>query len=229
MLNENVNSLTTVQTSGSSKPALPQPMVDFLSVIEKVHAKWQASGLTSAYATPEDLSHLTETIKAKIEEKDGLKAQRRIVAKQIANVNGEINQSVIFIKDALKRDFGKSNFSSYMEKFGFIRHYNRWVLPIGLSARLYSLEKLISALAEYNPDVGKYDAAFWQEKHDELQLLGNKSRELAGLISLAVAKRRTAEQKARKIVQSLIFLVKANYFDNYKAVLRSWGILKETF
>ncbi len=230
MENLNVESLSTVQTGGSKKPSLPRAMVEYLSVVEKFSAKWHESGLPSLYAEPAVLSSLMETMTTKQAEKEELQNQRRIVAKQIRNLNKEIDQSLIFVKDALKRDFGKADYTSYMAKFGFSYSAGlRWYFPLGVSQRLHALENLISALAEYQPDVGKYDASFWQDKHDSLLGLSEQSHEYAGKISLAVTARNTARTKVRKIVQSVILLVKANYFDSYKAILRDWGIQKETF
>jgi len=68
-----------------------------------------------------------------------------------------------------------------------------------------------------------------EDKLVKYSALYAQSAESAGNMSSNAWDKGKMKKKLQKILNSLILLIKAYHPDDYKAVLRSWGILKERY
>jgi len=72
-----------------------------------------------------------------------------------------------------------------------------------------------------------YGLDYWTALADEYETLITSSKESAGNISIKASDKNILKTELRKTLNALILLIKANFPDNYAAVLRQWGFLKE--
>ena len=59
-------------------------------------------------------------------------------------------------------------------------------------------------------------------------LLGQTSG-LAGKVSKSVSQKDTAKLELRKVLEAVVYALKANFPDTFEAELRSWGFRKESY
>jgi hypothetical protein len=52
---------------------------------------------------------------------------------------------------------------------------------------------------------------------------------LAGQVSKSVSQKDTAKLELRKVLQAVVYALKANFPDTFEAELRAWGFRKESY
>jgi len=100
-------------------------------------------------------------------------------------------------------------------------------LPKGKAECLAGMRKLISGLIKYEMTDINYGLDYWTAIADEYETLTTTSKESAGNISRKASDKNILKAELRKTLNALILLIKANFPDNYAAILREWGFLKE--
>ena len=228
MENMNVN-LGTSQMVGSSKPTLPTAKADLMSVANSVKPYWEASGFVLVFATPADLQAAVDAV----QQADSLKAQaiagRRVESQKLRKLNAETDAAVstlkVFLKALYKEDYASRTYAFGLE----YSTKNGYVLPGGMNERLEAMQRLVKAIADNNLNVPGYEAGYWQDMLDKLKQSVEQSRTYAKEVTRQVIVKKEKTDFIKQVLRSLVLMVKANYPKEYKQVLRTWGILKETF
>lgn len=74
-----------------------------------------------------------------------------------------------------------------------------------------------------------YGTAYWQTRLDEYKTLLGQTSGLAGKVSKSVSQKDAAKLELRKVLQAVIYALKANFPDTFEAELRAWGFRKESY
>ena len=75
----------------------------------------------------------------------------------------------------------------------------------------------------------KFGKAYWTPIEVEYKKLVAQRRKTEGTASGEVGKKNVQEKPLRKVLKALVNLIKANYPDTYKSVLREFGFQKEGY
>ena len=86
-----------------------------------------------------------------------------------------------------------------------------------------------AGLVEHGFDGKEYGAAFWTPIQIQYASLLTQAIAMDGAVSTKVSSKNTLKDAVRKTLNSLIFVIKGNFPDTYKAELRAWGFQKEKY
>ena len=100
--------------------------------------------------------------------------------------------------------------------------------PTATSAK--ALRDLLLPAVAAAPFAGReFDTKFWQTRFDEYKTLLGQTDGLAGKVSKSVSQKDTAKLELRRVLQAVVYALKANYPDTFEAELRSWSFRKENY
>ncbi len=74
-----------------------------------------------------------------------------------------------------------------------------------------------------------YGTAFWQPRYDEYTALLGQSENLAGQVTRSVSQKDAGKKELRRVLQAVVYALKANYPNTFEAELRTWGFRKESY
>jgi hypothetical protein len=90
-------------------------------------------------------------------------------------------------------------------------------------------ELLLPAVAKAPFAQREFGSTYWQTRADEYADLLGKTDGLTGKVSKSVSQKDTAKLELRKVLQAVVYALKANFPDTFEAELRAWGFLKESY
>jgi hypothetical protein len=74
-----------------------------------------------------------------------------------------------------------------------------------------------------------YGSDFWQARYDEYDTLLEQTEGLAGKVTKSVSKKDEAKKELRRVLQAVVYALRANFPDTYAAELRAWGFRKTSY
>jgi hypothetical protein len=88
---------------------------------------------------------------------------------------------------------------------------------------------MISGLINQGFAEKQYGVAYWTDIQERFNNLLDTSVDSTGTVSENAGNKTVLRSKIKRVLNSLIHLIKANYPDTYKSVMRSWGFQKERY
>ena len=88
---------------------------------------------------------------------------------------------------------------------------------------------MISGIAAHGFATAKYGTAYWQPILDEYSTLMEQASKVDGTVSNKVSAKNELRKTIFKTHNALINVLKGNYPDTYKSVIREWGFQKEKY
>ena len=88
---------------------------------------------------------------------------------------------------------------------------------------------LLPAVAKAPFAAREFGTAYWQARFDEYKTLLGKTDGLTGKVSKSVSQKDTAKLELRRVLQAVVYALKANFPDTFEAELWSWGFRKESY
>ena len=225
----NVESLTTVQTGKASKSNLPRKEADLVSVAQRVHAKMAETGICPLWTSAETFEAKISEIDAGVQKMSELKSRLKQVSNELRILNAEIDIGLLDLKDGLTGKFGRDRAKAYATEFGMESRGGRTTLPINREKRIRSLEAIVAAIDKYGISLLKSSKEFWAEHLARLQSLSDESKSLKSAMAAEVRQKQLNIKYLRRVLRTTLLVLKGNYPDDYKRVIRNWGILKENF
>jgi hypothetical protein len=217
------------KTKKAGTPWLPKSDADVSSVGQTVRQKWIESGLVLIWITVEEFTAALNKFDSFTIARSTKGGKRTPVSERLGQLDELIDKSIEYIKDYLAEMYDHKTAPSHYGLFGIVKTYKGWKLPPDRQKRLKALAMLLSAAADMNWNDRKYNLAFWQPIYDEYKFLVDNFLGATGDVSKIIDDK--AEQKTiiLNTMQSLVYLLRANYPKNYEAILRSWGFLREMY
>jgi hypothetical protein len=140
-----------------------------------------------------------------------------------------IDDAISALKGYLVYKYEKKNAPSYYPQFGIVRQGKNFIVPRDRDRRQAALKLIVPAITEHGFDDEKYGAAFWQETSNSYTALLQQAAGVDGTVSLKVSAKNQLRKDLVKTHNALINILRGNYPDTYKAVLREWGFQKEKY
>ena len=197
--------------------------------LEKAGARLEADGERLRWITHPETRQLATDNLAAITAKRQTAAQRPGQTITLENVDAQTDTAASELRALMKKKI-KTDYQRYYPTFGFVQSGKNWVLPFDRDQRAVAIrDLLLPALLTHgmgaDPDTG---TAVWQG------ILGV----LAPALTTADAtKRGRTEQvatttpqsaKVEKALRAIIHLVKAQWPDEWEAMLRVYGFVRES-
>jgi len=223
------NGQVSVLTSGGSKATIPHREVDFISVAKNVQKYWSVSDLKLGWTNADELLVKINDLDALSSQAIDIKAGRRPVSREIEVLRNETKSHLSAVRTAVKMKLGEENYDVYLPQLGFIHSSRGYAFPKNAESIMVSLNSLIKGLSDLELSPYLYDEAYWQAMLEKFKTNIESSRKMAAEISALVSQKLELKSEIRKILNSVVLLLRANYPDSYKHVLRSWEVQKERF
>lgn len=212
------------------KRTLPSTQVDFADVARKVSNKWTSTPAitllwttSSSFAT--DVSEFSTTLTSRMV----TGSKKTQYAKAIQLLDKKIDSHLIYIKNAIIAKYKKQAGSSYFAQFGIENKNKRNELPRDQNSRLEALKLLNLAIVEHGFAANEFGSAFWESIQSEYESLLELASTNDGTVSKKVGDKNVLNQRIKKVLNSLIQVIKGNYPDTYAEELRDWGFQKEKY
>ena len=154
---------------------------------------------------------------------------RREITGKLALLDAAIDQGVAAIKGYLAYKYEKNNAQLYYAQFGMERQANNFNIPRDHDKRSDALALTLAAITVHGFDDEKYGLNFWQTTKDSYAQLLKNATTTDGAVSQKVGTKNELRKSIIKTHNALINLLRANYPDDYKNVIRSWGFQKEKY
>lgn len=209
---------------------IPDAEADLLDVAKEVNAEWIAHPqLKLTWITQEEYSEIVSKFSDILLERREVGGVRHPVTIKLENLDNEIDTNIQHIKNYLAEKFGKKTAASYYKRFGIVKIGKVYKLPIDRDERKTALELLVKSIPAFGFQDKIFGINYWTNIFSTYKQLMEEAGSIDSKVSDDVSAKNLLKEKIRKTLNSLIFLIKANYPDTYKSVLRTWGFQKEKY
>ena len=154
---------------------------------------------------------------------------RSPAANRLRELDKLIDKGLNFVKGYLAEDHEGDADEAFYDEFGLVTEGKNQRLPKARPARAKALVKLLAAVDAHGYNGRKFGKAYWTPIEVEYKALVAQRRKTEGTASGEVGKKNVQENPLRKVLKALVNLIKANYPDTYKSVLREFGYQKEGY
>ncbi|UOQ96131.1 hypothetical protein MUN81_12790 [Hymenobacter sp. 5317J-9] len=185
------------------------------------------------WKTQANFAQLATDFGAAIAEKRGAAAARTPQSQRLQELDDQFDEGLRILKKYINEDSGydKARTDARLPGFGLItRKSGGFALSADRNERLKALRELLLPAVAVAPFAKRdFGTSFWQTRFVEYQDLLSKTDGLVSKVSKSVSQKDTAKLELRKVLQALVYALKANYPDTFEAELRAWGFRKESY
>lgn len=224
----------TIPVTGNGKPVrrsnVPSADVDFGSVITKVNTAWTANTwLTLRWTTKADFTTKSTAFNATLSTRKQTGASRPQITSALKILDATIDTSLAYVKGYIVEKYKKEAAPGYYPAFGIVHKSNAYIFPKDQNTRSASLQLMITAIAANGFGTKEYGTTFWTNIKTQYDALLNSASTTDSTVSTKVGDKKVLKTDLKKVLNSLILAIKANYPDTYQNELRSWGFQKEKY
>lgn len=223
----------TTPPAGNATPSstgnVPAADADFATVVKDVATKWTATpAITLLWTTAVVFSAKATEFNTELSKRKSIGNSRPQVTARLKQLDTTIDGSLTYVKNYLFEKY-KDAATSYYPSFGIEHKTNKYIFPTDRDKRADALELMIEGINANGLNAKEFGTAFWTGIKTEYDMLMVNASTTDGKVSDKVSTKNELKKDLKKALNSLIFIIKGNYPDTYKAELRSWGFQKEKY
>ena len=185
------------------------------------------------WKTQADFAKLVADFSAGLTEKRSAATSRTPQSQRLQELDDEMDHALRILKSYINEDSGysKAKTNARLPGFGLVaRQGGILLLSTDRDERLVALRDMLLPAVAAAPFAGReFGIKFWQTRFDEYKTLLGQTDGLAGKVSKSVSQKDAAKLELRRVLQAVVYALKANYPDTFEAELRSWGFRKENY
>lgn len=218
---------------GTSKPTakrnVPAADADFGTVVTNVATKWTATpAITLLWTAPAEFSSKATLFNTELGKRNDISSSRPQITARLKQLDTTIDKALPYVKSYLLELY-KEAATSYYPSFGIEHQTNKYVIPRDRNKRSNALNLMLTAIHANGLDAKEFGTDFWTEIKSEYNALVGNATATDGTLSTKVSSKNELKKELKKALNCLIYVIKGNYPDTYKAELRSWGFQKEKY
>lgn len=164
-----------------------------------------------------------------LNERQSTGGERKEKTLKLKDLDASIDEGISAIKGYLVYKYEKNNAPSYYPQFGIERVGSIFIVPRDRNKRQDALPLILAAVTTHGFTTEKYGTAFWQATKDSYDALLKEASTVDGTVAKKVGDKNELRKTIVKTHNALINVLKANYPDTYKNVIREWGFQKEKY
>jgi hypothetical protein len=215
----------------ASKPVktttIPAADVDFGNIVRLVSTKWATSPwLTLVYITSAQFTTKATAFQTTLTTRQQSGSTRSQTTQALKMLDKSIDNALVYVKSYLLEKYKKENDKSYYAAFG-IEKGARY--PRDQNSRSAALRLTIDAIAANGFGTKEFGTAFWTGIKTQYDALLNTASTTDSAVSTKVGDKNALKTELKKVLNSIILVIKGNYPDAYQQELRNWGFQKEKY
>lgn len=209
---------------------LPLKSADLLHVAETVNTAWAANSFVALpWKSQADFSADVAAFKAALQQRNTQGSKRRQQSRQLQNLHREINKAVPFVKAYILEKFGPKAGKVHYAEFGLVRRGRNYELSRDNQKCKDALRMMTDAIHANGFDAKTYGSVFWTDIKERYDTALTAATIGAGSVSAHISEMAVLRSNLRKVLSSLLLLLRAYYPDTFKQVRREWGFQKESY
>ena len=209
---------------------LPSKQADMLTLAEAVLNKWSTTPeITLLWINLESFTKLVQEFKTKLQQRFKVGSTRKSRTQLLKKLDRDLEKAVGELKIAILSKFGKTDGRAYYSEFGIVKSRSKYEIPRDRDQRQQALISLIEGVEKHQLSINGYDLAFFQEVQNQYNELLLEAKNIDSSVSQEVSHKNELIKQVSKVLNALIYIIKGNYPDTYKAELRNWGFQKEKY
>ncbi len=213
-----------------SKPTTPRSDVNLKILAQQVVINWKKNpDITLIWTDVAQFEQVVVDFDACLFERLTIGGSKRILTKQLKVLDLTIGQHIEYLKVYLKEKYGKKAYTSYFLQFGIVKKNGLYIFPKDRDSRNPALQETLKAIVKHGFQDKTYGLQFWKDISDRYDAARIESVAITGQISDLVKTKKVLSRQIRKTMNALIHIIKGNYPENHKSVLRTWGFQKEKY
>lgn len=186
------------------------------------------------WKTQADFAKLVADFSSSLTEKRGAATARTPQSQRLQELDDQMDEGLRILKSYVNEDsdYNKAKTDARLPGFGLVKTSRGGGLRLSgdRDERLTALRDLLLPAVAKAPFAKRdYGTAFWQTRFDEYETLLSETGGLAGKVSKSVSQKDTAKLELRRVLQAVVYALKANFPDTFEAELRAWGFRKESY
>lgn len=216
-------------TKSQSKRNVPTKDHDFGQLCTTVGEKWkEMPAFTLLYITQSGFATMAANYSGDLSMRQSTGGKRPVITGELVMADKLINKGIRKIKLYLKDKYDEAA-TNYYASFGMEQKRKAYRFPDDRNKRLDALQLIIKSVETEGFDDKAFGSSFWSSMYEQYKLLLGKASVADGTVSKKVGSKKVLKEALEEVLNSLIFLIKANYPNNWKAELRNWGFQKEKY
>lgn len=216
------------------KPKAPQKTslypvkdLDFHDQGVRVSESLITKPLDMGWITNDEFAKYVEDFGNSLQKKTGTKANRKVVRTQINTLISEMKEASGFVKSYIKERVDRDNPSAYYDEFGMIKGSRTHLWPTSYDETKQALAMIIPALHKYKLNDSFHGKKYWTNMQTKFLALELDTTVKAGSISISTSAKNILRGKIHQGFKSIVKITEGQNPDNWKALLRERGFLKE--
>jgi len=209
---------------------IPRKDADVVTLGNSVGAAWTTNpAIKLLWTTVEAYKADVLAYKATLNERLSTGGERKEKTGKLSELDALVDEGVTWIKGALVFKHGKKNAPSYYPQFGIVKHGTTFIIPRDRSKRTEALKLTLAAITTQGMATEKYGTDYWQQIINSYNTLQEEAAKVDGAVSGKVSTKNELRANIVKTNNALIHVLKGNYPDTWKSVIREWGFQKEKY
>jgi len=206
---------------------IPVADVDFGNTVKLVSSKWATSSwLTLVYVTSAQFTTKATAFQTTLATRQQSGSTRSQTTQALKMLDKSIENGLTYVKSYLLEKYKKENYKSYYSAFGL---ENDGRFPKDQNSRSAALKLTIEGIAANGFGTKEFGTAFWTGIKTQYDALLTTASTTDSTVSTKVGDKNALKAELKRALNSIVFVIKGNYPDNYKQELRNWGFQKEKY
>ncbi len=229
--NENAGGGTTTMEEVINRVAsLPTKDADLLHVSEMLNQQWLSNNwLTLRYKEQTEFDKNVKALRITLERRNTLGSKRPQQTNGLDELDAQIQDAVAYVKTYINDKFGPRNGPSHYAAFG-IEHRNKsYQMPRDRERRKEALRLMVVAIHDNGFDAKPFGIDFWTDIKTRFDAALDDASLGTAAVSDSVSDLVLLRIEIRRVLQSVLLVLEANYPDNFEQVRRDWGFQKESY
>ena len=208
----------------------PRKDADVNTTGKAVVEKWKLTPvITLVWMTPAEHETNVNAFAATLTVRNSTGGSRKEITQKLKSLDTAIDNGVSAVKNYLVYKYEKNNAPSYYPQFGIERVGSIFIMPRDRNKRKAALPLMVSGITTHGFATEKYGTAYWQPIMAEYTTLMEQASGVDGTVSNKVSAKNELRKTIVKTHNALINILRGNYPDTYKSVIREWGFQKEKY
>ncbi len=220
---------TDTSSAGRTKGYIPSADMDLLTIGKGVVASWKKHPeLTLTWVTSARMEQVLEEYELTLMSRKSEGSLRPEKTQALKNLDRKIDKCLEYLKGYLKEIYADDAIAHFSQ-YGILKIGTSYKLPLDRDFRVSALDLVVDAIVRDNLQNRIYGLQFWTEIREQYRTLKNDANVLDENVADKVSRKNILRNEIRKILSSLVHLIKANNPKTYKSELRVWGFQKEKY